>query len=136
MTLKATDKDSAEGTTSRTITVTNVAPTAAINGAPANSIINTPIVLTSTASDVGSADTLTYVWSVVASNGQSITPGTATNFNFTPNAAGTYTINYDPPTCKVRCGTVLLDTALIIIAPCLMMPDCSYCLPTMKPVTL
>ncbi len=31
----------------------------------------------------------------------------------------------------VRCGTVLLDTALIIFAPSLMMPPCSYCLPTM-----
>ncbi len=27
----------------------------------------------------------------------------------------------------VRCGTVELDTALIISAPCLMMPPCSYC---------
>ena len=31
----------------------------------------------------------------------------------------------------VRCGTVLFDTALIIIAPCLMMPPCSYWVPTM-----
>ena len=31
----------------------------------------------------------------------------------------------------VRCGTRLLLTALIIIAPCLMMPRCSYSAPTM-----
>ena len=30
-----------------------------------------------------------------------------------------------------RCGTFEFDTALIIIAPCLMMPPCSYSLPTM-----
>ena len=30
-----------------------------------------------------------------------------------------------------RCGTVELLTALIIIAPCLMIPPCSYSLPTM-----
>ena len=34
----------------------------------------------------------------------------------------------------VIAGTVLLETALIILAPCLMIPFCSYCLPTMKPV--
>ncbi len=30
-----------------------------------------------------------------------------------------------------RCGTRELETALIIIAPCLMIPPCSYSLPTM-----
>jgi len=29
------------------------------------------------------------------------------------------------------CGTAEFDTALIIIAPCLMMPPCSYSRPTM-----
>ena len=29
------------------------------------------------------------------------------------------------------CGTVELDTALIIIAPCLIIPPSSYALPTM-----
>ncbi len=31
----------------------------------------------------------------------------------------------------VRCGTALLATALIILAPSLMMPACSYWRPTM-----
>ena len=31
-------------------------------------------------------------------------------------------------------GTVEFDTALMSLAPSLMMPSCSYCLPTMKPV--
>ena len=34
----------------------------------------------------------------------------------------------------VIAGTVEFDTALISFAPCLMMPSCSYFLPTMKPV--
>ena len=34
----------------------------------------------------------------------------------------------------VRWGTSELETALIIIAPCLMIPPCSYSLPTMYPV--
>ena len=35
---------------------------------------------------------------------------------------------------SVRCGTRELATALIINAPCLMMPACSYAEPTMYPV--
>ena len=31
----------------------------------------------------------------------------------------------------VMCGTVLLVTALIILAPSLMIPPCSYAVPTM-----
>ena len=34
----------------------------------------------------------------------------------------------------VMAGTVLFETALISFAPFLMMPSCSYFLPTMKPV--
>jgi hypothetical protein len=34
----------------------------------------------------------------------------------------------------VMAGTVLLLTALMSLAPALMMPSCSYFLPTMKPV--
>ena len=35
-------------------------------------------------------------------------------------------------TCRrMGIGTVELETALIILAPSLMMPPCSYCLPTM-----
>ena len=34
----------------------------------------------------------------------------------------------------VRWGTRELETALIILAPCLMIPRCSYSLPTMYPV--
>ena len=34
----------------------------------------------------------------------------------------------------VRCGTALLVTALIILAPSLMIPPCSYSVPTMYPV--
>ena len=35
---------------------------------------------------------------------------------------------------SVRCGTVEFETALISLAPSLMIPPCSYRVPTMKPV--
>ena len=36
----------------------------------------------------------------------------------------------------VRCGTALFETALIICEPALMMPSCSYSVPTMYPVNI
>jgi PKD repeat protein len=89
-----TDKDGGIGVaTPQTTIVGNVAPTAAINGAPANSPEGTAINLTCTVSDPGTLDTFTYAWSVVAGNGQVISPDNGTSFAFTPNDAGTYTVN-------------------------------------------
>jgi len=45
--------------------------------------------------------------------------------------AGLFPAPYDAPMFTVKCGTSLLDTALIICAPALMMPRCSQSLPTM-----
>jgi len=56
--LTVTDDDSGAGSDSKSITVTNVAPTATINGAPASSPEGTAINLTSSVSDPGSADNL------------------------------------------------------------------------------
>src|SRR5206468_2038780 len=57
VTVKVTDKDG--GTDSKTfkVTVANLAPTVAINGAPASSAEGTPISLTSTVTDPSSTDT-------------------------------------------------------------------------------
>jgi hypothetical protein len=38
---------------------------------------------------------------------------------------------YELPIITVNIGTLELDTALIILAPSLMMPPRSYCVPTM-----
>jgi hypothetical protein len=52
------------------------------------------VSLTGTFSDPGSADTHTYLWSVVASNGQLIANGTDSTFSFTPNDNGTYDVTF------------------------------------------
>src|SRR5204862_4808356 len=64
VTLTVTDDDGGVGSDSRTIDVTNLAPTAAINGAPASSSEGTPIPLTGGVADPGAADTFTYAWAV------------------------------------------------------------------------
>jgi hypothetical protein len=94
VTLTATDKDSGVGSTSATIAVTNVAPTAVINGAPATSPEGTSIALSSTVSDPSTADTTTgfnYAWTVTK-NGNPFASGSEASFTFTPDDDGTYLV--------------------------------------------
>jgi hypothetical protein len=91
--LTVTDDDGGSGSDSETINVTNVAPTATINGAPASSPEGTQISLTSAVSDPATADTHTYAWSVTK-NGNPYGPGgTNASFSFTPDDNGTYVVS-------------------------------------------
>src|SRR5262249_41694055 len=78
-------------TATRQLFVANVAPTALINEGSTHPEGAT-ITLTSTVSDPSSQDTLTYLWQVVASNGQIIPDGHATTFSFSPNDNGSYDV--------------------------------------------
>jgi hypothetical protein len=81
-------------TQSFTITVNNVAPTAAIVGSPAASPEGTEIDLTATATDPSSADTVagfSYAWGVTK-NGDAFASGSAADFHFTPDDNGTYVV--------------------------------------------
>jgi hypothetical protein len=90
--LTVTDDDGGSGSDSETINVTNVAPTATINGAPASSPEGTQISLTSAVSDPGTADTHTYAWSVTK-NGNPYGPGgTNASFSFTPDDNASYEV--------------------------------------------
>src|SRR6185369_16797816 len=80
VTLTATDKDGGVGTTSRTITGPNVAPTAAITGAPVSSTEGAAINLAGSATDPGSADTFTYAWNVTK-GGVAYTSGSGSSFS-------------------------------------------------------
>src|SRR5439155_773088 len=96
VTVKVTDKDG--GTDSKTfkVTVANLAPTAAINGAPASSAEGTPISLTSTVTDPSSTDTaagFTYSWSVTK-NGNPFASGSAAAIGFTPDDNGSYVVTF------------------------------------------
>ncbi|MFO0966752.1 MAG: PKD domain-containing protein, partial [Gemmataceae bacterium] len=105
VTLTATDKNGGVGSDSKTISVTNVAPTPVMHGAtvadvvPTGSPEGTGISLTSTVSDPSSVDSaagFTYAWSVTK-NGAPYNPGTQTDpdpshFSFTPDDNGTYIV--------------------------------------------
>lgn len=89
--LTVTDAEGVEGLDAATITVTNVAPSASIVGAPATSPEGTEIVLTSMVSDAGSADTFSYAW-MVTKNGNAYSSGTSAAFTFTPDDDGSYVV--------------------------------------------
>ncbi|MDB5322150.1 MAG: hypothetical protein JWN40_3781 [Phycisphaerales bacterium] len=110
VTLIVTASDGGTGTDTKTVTVTNVAPTATINGAPTSSPASTPINLTSTVTDPGSLDTFTYDWSVTRDGVAYGTSGTASSYSFTPTDGATYVV-----TLKVtdNAGAVNATTASI-----------------------
>src|SRR5207244_869416 len=105
-----TDDDGGVGSSSVVVAVNNVAPTA---NAGANKTVNegSAVSLAGTFSDPG-ADTWTYNWHVVSSNGQVIADGSGQNFSFTPTAAGTYTATF---TVTDDDGGVGSDVAVITV---------------------
>jgi hypothetical protein len=72
--------------------VGNAPPQNVSAGSDVNVGEGTPVLLSGSFSDPGSADTHVRRWSVVASNGQAIPDGSAATFGFTPVDNGTYTV--------------------------------------------
>src|SRR5207248_23834 len=91
---------------SQNITVSNVAPTAAIVGAPGSTPEGTGISLTSSVSDPGSLDSFVYAWSVTK-NGNAYASGSAASFSFTPNDNGTYVVSLTVTDDDSGVGTAL-----------------------------
>ncbi len=123
--LIATDTAGRTGTTSTTINVTNVAPTANISGA-ASTNEGTSVTYSSTKSDPGSADTHTYTWSVLkGGNAYSLPGGTVTNqaaFTFTPTDDGAYTVRL---TVTDDDGDTVTTTASLSVANVARTPSIS-----------
>jgi PKD repeat protein len=91
--LTVTDDDGGVGTDTRTIAVTNVAPTPSIASISSVRVEGTAINVSGSATDAGSSDAPTLAWQVFK-NGVA-TPyasGTGANFQFTPNDNGSYRI--------------------------------------------
>ena len=76
------------------VTVNNVAPQNVEGGNDQTVNEGDLVSLSGSFTDPGSADTHTFVWHVVAGNGQTITNGTGQNFSFTPNDNGSYAVTF------------------------------------------
>jgi PKD repeat protein len=95
--LVITDDDGGvSSTSSSTIVANNVNPTGVISAVPANIMEGVQVDLTSTVQDNGSADTLSYVWSVTRNGSNyAVTGNTSANFSFTPDDDGDYVVSLD-----------------------------------------
>src|SRR5207253_6629189 len=116
--LTAKDKDGQQGTSSKIITVTQVAPTVTITGGPAGSISEgTPVTLNSTVSDGVDADTpITYAWTVTSSNGQTAS-GSSSSLSFTPTDDGIYTVTLSVKDKDGQPGTSTTSITVDQVAP-------------------
>ena len=88
------DKDDGYTQYSTVVTVNNVAPQNVEGGNDQTVNEGDLVSLSGSFTDPGSADTHTFVWHVVAGNGQTITNGTGQNFSFTPNDNGSYAVTF------------------------------------------
>ncbi len=93
VTLTVTDDDGGSGSSTVVVTVTNVVPT--VNaGADLTVTEGSSVSFGGSFSDLSSADTHTFNWYVVSSNGQPVADGTGPTFGFTPQDNGTYTVTF------------------------------------------
>ncbi len=98
VTIRVTDNFDAGSFDEQTFSVTidNVLPTE-VSAGPDQTVGEGSLVnLTGTFVDPANPlfETRTFLWTVLASNGQVITPGTTQNFSFRPNDNGTYTVTF------------------------------------------
>ncbi len=91
VTYTVSDDDGGVGSDDAVYNVLNVAPT--VNGG-ADKTVNegSAVSLSAVGSDASPVDTLSYLWHVVAGNGQVIADKSGANFSFTPMDNGTYTV--------------------------------------------
>ncbi|MDZ4782500.1 MAG: NosD domain-containing protein [Planctomycetia bacterium] len=87
------DDDGGEDQADVATTVTNLPPSAAIDGAPVSGEVGLPIELTGLFDDVGTQDTHTLRWEVLR-DGLPFATGDGASFSFTPTLAGSYQVTF------------------------------------------
>jgi PKD domain. len=95
VTITADDGNGSTATTVFTTTVTGVAPTAQIAGAPASALEGSTVSLTGSATSPSAQDTaapFTYSWTVTKSD-VAYASGSGAAFSFQPNDEGVYIVN-------------------------------------------
>lgn len=111
-----TDDDGGSASSTTSVTVNNVAPTATIVGAPASGNEGTAINLSSTVTDPGTQDTITTAWSVTK-NGNPYSSGSGSTFSFTPDDNGTYVVTFTATDDDTGVGTDVETITINNVAP-------------------
>ncbi len=104
---------------------TDTAPILDVSAGPNQSVDEgTAVTLTPSFVDLDDADTVSYDWQVVSSNGQDIADGSGPSFTFTPGDAGTYTITFNVDGSEGS-GTAQAVVTSSPVAPTLTPPSSS-----------
>ena len=117
--VEANDGEHAVVTESFNWSAANVAPSASITGAPANSPEGTQISLGSSVSDPSSADTaagFTKSWSVTK-NGTAYASGSGASFSFTPDDNGSYVVSFSATDKDGGTGSASATITVTNVAP-------------------
>ncbi len=93
------------------VSIINVAPTVMIANAPSSSWMGMPVELTSSVTDPGALDTLSYEWNATW-DGNPYASGTGTAWDFTPEHRGIYQVTL---TVADDDGGVGTDTTTILV---------------------
>jgi hypothetical protein len=94
ITAHAIDDDGGESSASRTVVVTNVAPTITSFEGPMSGVRGQERSYSASFSDPAGDDTHVTAWSVTDASGEVVATGTGTEFAFTPADAGDYTVSF------------------------------------------
>jgi hypothetical protein len=90
--VSVSDPDKGSVSSSTSLTVQNVAPTA--QAGPDQFVMEgAPVTLNGSFVDPGTQDGHTFSWTVTASDGQTVATGSGPSFTFTPNQLGVYTVS-------------------------------------------
>jgi hypothetical protein len=95
ITAYAVDDDGGETSVSRTVVVTNVAPTITSFDGSASGVRGQERNYAATFTDPGTADAHTTAWAVTDASGTVVASGSGTEFAFTPTDAGDYTVSFN-----------------------------------------
>jgi Ca2+-binding RTX toxin-like protein len=114
VTLTVTNGFGGSGTASETIRINNRAPHNVEAGPDYTVTQGSAVTASGSFADYGAADTHTFQWRVVDSNGQELAQGTSQTFSFTANAVGTCTVFF---TVTDDDGDAASDSLTVTVQP-------------------
>jgi hypothetical protein len=120
ITATASDEDGTYNANSLAVSVSNVAPTITSLTGPASGVRGQPRRFSATFGDPGVLDTHTKAWTVRNAAGQVVATGAGSTLDFTPTAAGTYTVEF---TVTDNAGAAATGVATLVVTAFALQAD-------------
>ncbi len=114
--VRVTASDGRVGSDSALVEVTNVATTPMLHGVPASSLEGMPITATADATDPGSADSISYSWTILKDSSFYVA-GSGPDVQFIPDDNATYTISLTATDDDGGTGTTSAVVTILNVPP-------------------